>query len=116
MGAVLWGSSDPDGALDAFRSALRLNPRDASAANNMGIIRLAAGDPAGAEGFFRQALEIDPGSHAARRNLGVAQRQRRRADKDEAEVKEKQCPELMRVLRKPSAKYYGSPKKIFPTV
>jgi superkiller protein 3 len=82
MGAALWRSSRPEAALEAFRSALKLNPRDASAANNMGIITMSEGNYPEAEGFFKQALEIDPDSQAARKNLAVAVRQRKAAEKD----------------------------------
>ena len=59
-----------DEAIEAFRGALAVNPRDADARTNLGLALSKAGDEEGAEEQYRLALEIDPKHADAMVNLG----------------------------------------------
>ncbi len=59
-------------ALEAARSALKLDPRFAAAHNAAGAALLRLGKPEDAQREFTAALEIDPRYAAAMSNLGVA--------------------------------------------
>lgn len=48
------------GALEDFRVAQQLNPRNPIAFASAGIAEVCLGNPAGALAYFRQALQIDP--------------------------------------------------------
>src|SRR5205085_1454398 len=51
---------DLDGALAAFKEAVRLNPNDATAHNNLGFALKRKGDPGGAFVAYRKAARLDP--------------------------------------------------------
>jgi Flp pilus assembly protein TadD len=56
-------------ALEAFETALRLDPRDATAYSYRGTARMALNDPAGAQADLRHALELDPENETALKGL-----------------------------------------------
>ena len=57
-------------AIEAYRAAVRLNPRLAGAYNNLGLVYQRAGHLDEAEEMYRAALEIDPQLVDAHFNLG----------------------------------------------
>jgi tetratricopeptide (TPR) repeat protein len=59
-------------ALEHYRKALEINPRDPSAQNGLGYAYLAGKNPKEAIGFFVKALEIYPDYPSALYNLGLA--------------------------------------------
>lgn len=62
-----------DAALDACRRATQLDPRRASAWNNLGFLLLSDGDLAGALAAIQKAVDIAPNEPRYRNNLGLAQ-------------------------------------------
>lgn len=56
LGECLYGLGLNDDAQASFTGALRLNPTNAVALNNLGVLRVEAGDPAAAVGFFDESL------------------------------------------------------------
>lgn len=64
------GSKDNEGAIEAFRTALKLKPGLVSASENLGVQLSVAGDKKGAEEVFRKAMELDPQNMACRFSLG----------------------------------------------
>lgn len=65
-------------AIEAWREALRLEPDDAKANNNLGGLLLGQGRLDEAEAFLRRVLRSDPGLAGARNNLGLLLMQRGR--------------------------------------
>jgi len=65
-------ASDPAAAETAFRSALKLTPRDAIALNDLGIALDLEGRHAAAEQSYRQALALRPGMTSAQVNLALS--------------------------------------------
>jgi tetratricopeptide (TPR) repeat protein len=61
-------------AAEAYRAALRIEPRDAEALNNLGLVYSAAGLFDQAAEQLRAALEIEPRYPEAAYNLGLAYR------------------------------------------
>jgi tetratricopeptide (TPR) repeat protein len=57
----------------AFQGALRLDPENVEAQENMGIVLLRSGDLSGARDWFLKTLEIDQRTPKAWNGLGVAQ-------------------------------------------
>jgi len=55
-----------------FRRVLELDPNDADAMNNLGMILLRRGEVEAAIPFFRQAVRVQPDGAVARCNLGDA--------------------------------------------
>ncbi len=74
LGIVLRRQADHKGALDQFRTAVRLNPDDADAQYNLGRELKADGDTAGAIAAFRRAIELKPDFEQAHYNLALALR------------------------------------------
>jgi tetratricopeptide (TPR) repeat protein len=62
-------------ALGEFHEALRLDPRNASAHSNLGLLLLAAGKPQESILEFEAALQINPDFEAAAEGLRQAQAQ-----------------------------------------
>jgi protein O-mannosyl-transferase len=61
-----------DDAIDCFREAVRINPHDAGALENLGFALAAKGQTAEAIGIYQQVLQIDPNHFAALNDLGNA--------------------------------------------
>lgn len=62
-----------DDALEAYRAALRLDPREADAPRRVGqVLLFALGRPAEAEPYLRQASQARPADVAARVDLARA--------------------------------------------
>jgi tetratricopeptide (TPR) repeat protein len=64
--------SDPEGARDAYRRALELEPRHPDAHINLGRLLHEQGDVAAAERHYRVALDYRPRHATAAYDLGVA--------------------------------------------
>lgn len=64
--------ADPERAIQAYRSAIALDPTHADAHVNLGRILHEQGAPAAAEKHYRAACEADPTHETAAFNLGVA--------------------------------------------
>jgi len=71
VGIALHAIGDSDGAIAAYREALRLNPALPNALVNLGNALAAKEDPEGAIALYREAIRIRPDDANARRNLGV---------------------------------------------
>jgi len=61
-----------DEARRAFEEALRLDPDNLIAFNDLGLIALRSGDTARAEGYFREGLRRDRDAEGLANNLGLA--------------------------------------------
>jgi serine/threonine protein kinase/tetratricopeptide (TPR) repeat protein len=72
LGYALYDKHQLDKAEAAFRSALRLDPKDALTHDWVAFLRLGAGDPAGALPFAETAVQLDGKSAQAHWNLGRA--------------------------------------------
>ncbi|MGH9598354.1 MAG: tetratricopeptide repeat protein [Terracidiphilus sp.] len=59
-------------AIKAWRRALDLNPKDALAANNIGVAYMQKKQPAQAVSWFQKAISIDPTMRLAKNNLAWA--------------------------------------------
>jgi len=71
LGEVLAiGSKDNDGAIEAFRTAIKLKPDLFSAYTQLGIHLDAKKDYKGAEEVYRKAMELDPRKMECRFRLG----------------------------------------------
>jgi arylsulfatase A-like enzyme/Flp pilus assembly protein TadD len=73
LGIALADAGRMDEAQAAFQSALRLDPKNVEALENMGIVLLRSGNLSGARDWFRKTLEIDQRTPRAWNGLGVAQ-------------------------------------------
>ena len=73
-GAIRASQGRADEARAAFRTALRLDPRDPVTYTNLGFLELSAGHTAVSAGLFVEALSLDPSSRSARQGLADAQR------------------------------------------
>ena len=69
---------DGDAAIQAYREAIRLNPRYAQAHNSIGSIHWRRFGSEGALRSFEAALAMDPNLASARQNLEMAKRGRGR--------------------------------------
>jgi Flp pilus assembly protein TadD len=58
-------------AVDAYRGAVRLDPKNGLAWANLGVCLHQSGDPAGALASIKLAVSLLPASADARRNLGA---------------------------------------------
>ncbi len=64
------GNKDKKGAIEAFRTALKLKPDLVTASANLGMSLSVEGDKKGAEEVFRKAMDLDPQKMACRFSLG----------------------------------------------
>lgn len=74
-------------AATRFRKALRVNPRDAAAANELGVLAHRAGADEAARELFRQAIAFAPGHADYHSNLGIVLIRLRRFAEAEAAVR-----------------------------
>jgi spermidine synthase len=72
LGVACATAGQRDCARTAFEASIRLNPRDASAYVNLGLLSMEAADPAAAADYFGEALALDPASAAAKDGLAQA--------------------------------------------
>ena len=84
LGLAQWRSGDSSAALDTWRKALSLDPRQADVAFNLGEVLKQLGQIAEAEAAYRQALAIKPDDVAALTNLGALLREAGRFEEAEA--------------------------------
>jgi tetratricopeptide (TPR) repeat protein len=68
----LAGKGQDDAAIAAWKEALEIDPGDAKANNNLGVLLLRNGKPDEGIAHFRKALEVDPVYGEALNNLGIA--------------------------------------------
>lgn len=71
LGVIRAESGDFPGALEFLRTAIRINPRNAQAFNNLGNVYREENRPDEAVRCYRRALELKPRFVAAYHNLGV---------------------------------------------
>jgi protein O-mannosyl-transferase len=71
LGVALFGRGRLDEAMECYRQALKINPTDAHALNNLGAALGAKGSSEDIN-WYRKALEADPGFPEALYNLGTA--------------------------------------------
>ncbi|MBN9117816.1 MAG: tetratricopeptide repeat protein [Planctomycetes bacterium] len=76
LGCALHGRGDRDGALAAWREAVRLDPADAIARYDLGWALYDRGDVPGAVAAFEEAIRLDPKYARAHYELGVARNRR----------------------------------------
>src|SRR5262249_19138064 len=76
LGFALERKGDLDKVIAAYQEAIRLEPKNASAHNNLGFALQGKGDLDGAIAEYKEALRIDPQNSHARANLPRAQRLR----------------------------------------
>lgn len=69
LGVMLSLAGRSEEALEAFRSLLRLNPRDSRALNNMGCLWFSFGNIENAERALKAAIECDSTNWEAKKNL-----------------------------------------------
>lgn len=69
LGTALWALGDRDRAVEAYREALRLQPRFPEVLVNLGSIHTQQEQFQAAIGYYQQALQIDPQLAGAYRNL-----------------------------------------------
>lgn len=72
LGVLRMEQREIDGAVDAFRRAIKLERDDAEAHNNLGFALMAANRGDEAVDALRKSLEIDPSQGRTRNNLGFA--------------------------------------------
>lgn len=72
LGRLRDSEKDHEGARQAYRKAIALNPKAAFLHNNLGFSLLASGEPAYAEEQLHRALALDPGLDIAATNLRLA--------------------------------------------
>jgi tetratricopeptide (TPR) repeat protein len=78
LGLALKAAGDLDGAIAAYREAVRIDPDFAVAHSNLGVALGAAGDPDGAIAAHRAAIRADPTYATPHNNLGVVFRDAKR--------------------------------------
>ena len=67
--SLAMGSKDNKGAIEAFRTALKLKPDFVKASESLGMQLSVVGDKKEAEEVFRKAMEVDPEKMAGRFSL-----------------------------------------------
>ena len=72
LGEVFRNHGDPVRARQQFEYALQLDPRNADAHNDLGVLLGATGDHAGALAHFQQAVALAPDHPRAAKNLEYA--------------------------------------------
>jgi tetratricopeptide (TPR) repeat protein len=70
-GNVLLGQGDLRGAAEMFRQALELDPGNARARNNLGLVLARLNDRRGAEAELKRAIALDPKLPQAYNTLGI---------------------------------------------
>ncbi|MDY3553554.1 tetratricopeptide repeat protein [Gemmata sp. JC717] len=71
LGITLRQRGDVDGAVEAYRQAVRFAPTDATVRYNLGIALHAKGELAAAAESYREAIKLEPGYAKAHSNLGL---------------------------------------------
>ena len=71
LGNACFDAGDPDGAIEAYQAALRLEPGNADVRTDMGSMYRMKGEPARAVECYDQALKDHPGHRNAVFNKGV---------------------------------------------
>lgn len=69
IGTALWAEGDTPAARAAYLEALRQDPGNSAARNNLAVLELESGSPAEAARHLAAALAANPQSTTARRNL-----------------------------------------------
>jgi tetratricopeptide (TPR) repeat protein len=69
LGQQYFISSRYDKAMEAYRNALRIDNRNASAYHNLGVAYQAKQKPSEAKAMFLKALEIDPNHRPSQEGL-----------------------------------------------
>lgn len=77
LATALDQAGQTDEAYREYKEALRLDPENPSAHNDLGVLLLRRGDVAGAIAEFREALRLDPANELYRKNLGIAEARQR---------------------------------------
>ena len=72
LGAALADKGDVDGAIAAYRGAVKHDPKYATAHTNLGVALKDNGDANGAIAAYKEAIKHDPKYALAHYNLGVA--------------------------------------------
>jgi len=80
LGNALRMKGDVDGAIAAYKHAIKIDPKYAHAHYNMGIALKVKGDVDGAIAFYEQTIQLDPKYSQAHNNLGIALREKGNAD------------------------------------
>jgi Flp pilus assembly protein TadD len=75
-----------DGAIVAYREAIRLEPQFKSAHNNLGIALAKSGDLDGAIRSFERAVELEPDNPQYKRGLALARMQKAERDAKATQV------------------------------
>ena len=65
-------TGDPQGAIAADKQAIRLEPKDARAHDNLGVVLDSTGDYEAAIAAFKRTIELDSKYARAHNNLGLA--------------------------------------------
>jgi Flp pilus assembly protein TadD len=78
MGMLLIQQGKHGEAEVRFSDILRINPRNAEAYNNLGIVRTAQGRTEDAIASFMKARELMPGNAAIEMNLRIASEKRQK--------------------------------------
>jgi Flp pilus assembly protein TadD len=76
LGAIRGTAGDTSASRDAFRTSLRLDPRDAITYINLAQLEQADGQRDAAASLFAEALSLDPNSVPAREGLMQTRRGR----------------------------------------
>jgi len=76
-GAARADQGDVDGAIEDFKTAIRLEPREKRALNNLSQALLKKGDAESAEAFATRAIECDPTMASAWHNRALVRAERR---------------------------------------
>jgi Flp pilus assembly protein TadD len=71
---MLQERADLSGAAAAFEKALRINPSNVRALNNLGLLLLRTGRLQQARPLFERALNVDPDDSFVRENLELLHR------------------------------------------
>jgi len=71
LGQVYVALDQPEDARHAFEQAIRANPRNCTAYNELAVLSRRYGDFAGAEELYRTCIEVQPDFKDAYLNLGI---------------------------------------------
>ncbi|MBI5574642.1 MAG: tetratricopeptide repeat protein [Elusimicrobia bacterium] len=69
MGKFYFISGKYDEAIEEFEKVIKINPKNADAYFNMGIVKEAKNDSSGAKKMYEKTLEIIPDHKTARKHL-----------------------------------------------